>query len=575
MLKKVYTQIIHLDLMNLKGVKFLFLLILTLSITNQILSQISADDVHRWGNSGNPWSVSEYKINSKYFYENSIAVIAPGENRNCPNGKTIVMTGQKREDRRMIISDLYNANNKLNKNIGTDVKLDINEETESLATDNQIMKLNDGSLIAVKLGFLWSPITPKPFWWDWSSDNTTGYKKGARDAIFIYKSTDCGASWDNISKIDAAKIGFGIPKPSKEKSGDEDDDDGTEDSGPGNEKLYHSNGFDRQEVYYDKWTEKMYITTQMASGGYTTASGNKIPSIDKYGVLMSSDKGKTWSLLKNGFTDKRIIVMTTNPNGRFFMFSASGGKPVLHFTRQTKDFNLSSLDSINISCKQDYPHYPDKAQIDKQIHQFNKLPTFSIARGYSESSDAVAQSTIYVSYPVLNHLGKGEFMIVKVDFTYVAGLKQLVANYKCKAVKASDEDHSLNYGTFVESNQESVKVKKGEPLKSPKTLFFYAESTTGDNFNGAKKAAFKGILIDNRTNSFSDDFFLSKDSNNNNRWFTANKGVGHYTKGAYFVNQKMQNYAVQWSEPDGIHVSIISGVELWRKKIETPKTGQN
>jgi hypothetical protein len=155
-----------------------------------------------------------------------------------------------------------------------------------------------------------------------------------------------------------------------------------------------------------------------------------------------------------------------------------------------------------------------------------------------------------------------------VDFTYVAAIKKLVVNYKCRAVKASENNRSISYGTFVESTEEGVKVKKSDLSRiAAKTLFFYVESTAGANFQGEKKAAVKGMLIDNRTNSFSPQFFISK-QNNNDREFSAYKsggGIGHYTKGAYFVHQQIQNYAVQWSEPDGIHVGIISGVELRRK----------
>ncbi len=567
MLKKIAWQIIGSSFINLKTIKNLVPVLLTLVLTNVTFSQTSNDDLFQWGNADSPWSVKEFKINSKRYYENTVAVIAPGENPNCKNGKIIVMTGQKREDRRMIISDLFNSQNKLNTIIGTNVTLDIDSKSEELATDNQIVKFNDGSLLAIKLGFLWSPITPKPFWWDWTSDSTTDYRKGARDAIFIYKSNDCGVTWANLGNIDPAKMGFGIPKLSDQDK----DDNKVTDLGPNGETLYHSNGFDRQEVYYDKWTEKIYLTTQIASSGYENSFKVKVPGFDKYGVFMSSDKGKTWNLLKNGFTDKRNIVMTTNPDGRFFMFSASGGKPVLHYTKQERDFDLSSLDSINISCKKDYPNYPDKSQIDTEIHQFNENPTFSIANGMSKFDGETGLSRIYVSYPVLNPLGKGEFMIVKVDFVYSALLKQVIVNQKCTAVKASDANHSLGYGTFVESTEQQHLKKDNPYLIDPKTLFFYLESTAGDNFKGTEKAAFKGLLINNRTNDFSPKFFLSKD-NNKDRWFPTfrigekKQGIGHYTKGAYFVHQKNQNYVAQWTELDEIHVSVISGVELWKKK---------
>ena len=520
---------------------------------------------HQWGNLDKPWSVKEFKINEKHYYESTVAVIAPGENTKCKNGKIIVMTGSKREDRRMIISDLYTGQpnqQKLNTAIGTDITLGINSNIETLATDNQIVKLNDGSLLAIKLGFLWSNINPKPFWWNWFDSPESKYKLGTRDAMFVYKSTDCGATWDNISKIDAAKLDagqYGIPRIEDIDDDDKQDEDSTGDG------LWHSNGFDRQEVYYDKWTEKIYITTQIASGGYKDRDDEKVPGIDKYGVLMSSDKGKTWSLLKNGFTNKRIIVMTTNPNGRFFMFSASKGKPVLYFTRQTKDFDLSSLDSIDISCKGDYPDYPVESPTKEQflsIHQANKLPTFSIARGYSISSKTSAFSSVYVSYPVLNPQGKIEFMLVKVDFEYVTATNKLSVDYKCHAVRASDANHSLGYGTLVESNKQGIDFGDGAAIKvDTKTLFFYLESTAGKDFAGKKIAAFKGMLINNRTNDFSPKFFLSKNSNND-RWFTPGNGIGHYTKGAYFAWGFQQNFAVQWSENDGIHISVISGVDL-------------
>lgn len=574
MFEKITCKTISSFLGKLKIEKKLLLLLIAILLAGNSFSQ------YQWGNLDKPWSVKEFKINEKHYYENTVAVIAPGENSKCKNGKIIVMTGQTigqdddRKDRRMIVSDLFTGQanqQKLNTNFGTNITLNIDSNKESLATDNQIIKLNDGSLLAVKLGFRWSPMTPKPFWADWTTDKWTFYNKGARDAIFIYKSTDCGVSWENIKTIDATEIGFGIPKFRKKNQDNNDDNDNDDDENkcpkPNNSEFYHSNGFDRQEVYYDKWTEKIYITTQMASGCYTKSNGDIVQGIDKKGILISSDKGKTWKVLKNGFTNKSGLVMTTNPNGRFFMFSASGkgakGKPILYFTRNTKDFDLSSLDSINLSCKKDYPNYPEISQEDLEMHQANEHKTFGIARGYSTDSDASAFSSIYVSYPVLNSYGKSEFMIVKVDFKYVAATKKLSVDYKCHAVRASDASRSLGYGTLVESNRQGLDLGEGAALKiDTKTFFFYLESTTGADFTGKEEAAFKGMLINNKTNDFSPKFFLSRDSNNNNRWFTPGKGIGHYTKGAYFVTFSSQNYVAQWSENDGIHVSVVSGVDL-------------
>jgi len=64
-----------------------------------------------------------------------------------------------------------------------------------------------------------------------------------------------------------------------------------------------------------------------------------------------------------------------------------------------------------------------------------------------------------------------------------------------------------------------------------------------------------------------DKFFISREDNGTGRWFppyTSGGGIGHYTKGAYYSYDQKQNYVVQWPEPDGIHVSVISDVALWK-----------
>ena len=536
---------------------FLFSLLNCFAICS--FCQIDNASVYKWGNL-NPWQVTEFAINQDHYYENTVNVIVPGKNPACPNGKIVVMTGQPRKDRNMIISDLVKKDGQINTGKGNYVQLGINVNNESLATDNQIVRLKNGDLLAFKLGFLWSPITPKPFWGDWISDKTTNYKKMARDAIFIYKSSDCGEKWSKVTVIDASKIDkgqYGIPKKSKE------DDDEAEDINGQDTTLYHSNGFDRQEVYYDPIGNMLYMTTQIASGEYKITVGGKevvIPKIDEYGLFISNNNGGGWQLKYK--TNKRMLVMTTTLNGRFFMFSESGGKPVLFYTKKLKDYSLNSLTSVEIK----YPESgtPMMAEKDTNIHQKNKLATISIARGPNNS--------VYLTYPVLNSSGKSEYVLCNVkineDNPEVFG----IANYAGMRIKASDPALSLSYGTLVESEAESIYYLTDINTKiTPKTLFYYIESTTGDNIPAAsRKVSVKGLLIDHKTNMISDDFFLSRNTDNTGRWFKPfsvpdNGGIGHYTKGIAYIDNDKQNYIAQWSEPNGIHVSIISGVDLWRQ----------
>jgi hypothetical protein len=518
--------------------------------------------VYKWGNL-NPWFVTEFSINSKHYYENTVNVIAPGENNNCPNGKIIVMTGQPRPDRRMIISDLQTSEGKINTAKGTNVQLDIDPEFEKLATDNQIIKLKNGDLLAFKLGFLWKPITPKPFWGDWLSDNTTDFKKMARDAIFIYKSKDCGASWTKVSVIDAAKIDkgqYGIPKKAL-------DGNKKQEKNASGDLLWHSNGFDRQEVCYNEQSNMLYMTTQIASGeGQVSLGTNKvtIPAIDKYGLFMTNNNGESWLLKKDDF-EERPLLMTTTVNGRFFIFSVSNGKPVLYYTKKTNDYTLNSLTRVEIK----YPENgtPLKVEKDNNIHQMNEVNdnvkrTIAIGRGPNNS--------VYLAYPVLNSSGKCEYVLCNVkineDHPEIFG----IANYASIRIKASDPAHSIDYGTIIESKAESFNYLVDINTKiTPKSLFYFIESTSGDNVPAtSRKVAVKGILIDHKTNTISDDFFLSRSADNAGRWFkpyTSGGGIGHYTKGTAYIYNDKQNYIAQWPEPDGIHVSIVSGVDMWRE----------
>ncbi len=543
--------------------KQLLLLIAVSSLSTAGFSQIDKNHVYKWGNLIKPWEVTEFAINSKHYYENTVNVIAPGKNDACPNGKIIVMTGQPRPDRKMIISDLMTSDGKINTSQGTDVSLMININAEKLATDNQIIKLKNGDLLAFKLGFLWTPITPKPHWGDWISDDVTDYKKMARDAIFIYKSTDCGANWSKVSIIDAAKIDkgqYGVPKPEK-------DGNGIQKKNAAGDLLWHSNGFDRQEVCYNEQSNMIYMTTQIASGKYQVKVGSstvEIKGIDKYGLFMSNSNGQGWQLKKDDF-EERPLLMTTAANGRLFIFSLSNGKPVLYYTTKTKDYSLSSLKKVEIK----YPENgtPWKSEKDTNIHQMNEVDdnvkkSISIARGPNNS--------VYIAYPVLNSSDKCEYVLCNVKINEENPETFGIANYASMRIKASNPSHSLDYGTFVESKAESINYLTDINTQiTPKTLFYFIESTTGDNIpKASRKVAVKGILIDHKTNMISGDFFLSRDATNIGRWFnpySSDGGIGHYTKGAAYIYNDKQNYIAQWPEPDGIHVSIVSGVDLWRK----------
>lgn len=275
-------------------------------------------------------------------YENTSRVIPPGVNASCPNGRVFVQTGQG--FRGILSRPLFD---------GPNIHIDVSSPPASfdltqagvqfpsteIATDNQIVRLKDGSLLTARPAFVLSPLNPATYPYantpiyrttdpGLNTTPTTSPVNGLRGGLEVFKSTDCGTTWSS-SLLDYATFNsgkFGYPRQYTRPDG---------------KMLYVSDGPDRPEVYVCPYTGNIYATFRVTSGPFMT-----YPTVRETALVMStpSEGGTTWHLLAE-LTATEPIVMTSTPSGRLFLLDAATGVPTIRFS--TQPFVAGQLGTFN------------------------------------------------------------------------------------------------------------------------------------------------------------------------------------------------------------------------------------
>ena len=134
------------------------------------------------------------------------AIVAPGRNPACPDGRLLVTRSYQ------------TISVKLD---GTDVKSWALPKASSnpsvhgepvqphVIHDQHMVSLKDGGVLQSIEAITWNDnLQPRPPWWNWTSDYPLKGKlaAGGRATIYIYRTTDCGATWALISEIDAGRL---------------------------------------------------------------------------------------------------------------------------------------------------------------------------------------------------------------------------------------------------------------------------------------------------------------------------------------------------------------------------------
>jgi Polyglycine hydrolase-like, structural repeat len=271
-------------------------------------------------------------------------------------------------------------------------------------------------------------------------------------------------------------------------------------------------GWDRIEAYTDPWNGKIYISTSATGGPIIDYNNGKQmePTICSNFIFQSSDGGISWQkiLELRAWTP---MIMTSTPNGRFYVYSIVGNQPTLYYTLESK--STVFFEPVPINFKIDGISIP--AAIDRNYSKSVRIFTHSISRISIDESN----SKIRCSYPFINLNGKTSVAIINVEIldNNSDPIVKLVSIFN-----AIDDSSSILASTFIESD---LTGRSG--IKSNTALFYWIEGA----IDTTKK-------VNVRYSIFQDDFNYTNPSILGRSWLpTGIPGlVGHYMYGGSSFN---------------------------------------
>ena len=452
-------------------------------------------------------------------FENTAQVVAP--KAACPKGRIALLLGDPNDG--LIRRDLLGATNEIATTAATTAHAyPVPERTQLPWTDNQIIRLQDGSLIAIKKGAMWSDATPRPEWFDkvdighFGGD---GSSKRARNSVFVFRSTNFGQNWGFWSVIDTAVVAggiFGWPQPT-----------------PGQITPWWNGGFDMTWLYQDPWTRDIYVSGKVDSGPFPKNDGT-MSSQGGGAVLVSHDNGLTWPdahLVKSNGT----LLMTSTP--RHPLIALSTGGPTLYFlAKGSKKLSegfavLVSEDGETVAMNTD----------GKSVGLgYRGLP------GITRIGESGDRDRVRVAYPAL----EGEQQVYKVANVTFGGATPPSIELVTTIRSEEPLKRSCVGAAFIGNDR--VDAMTANPDEAALLYWFETlpDLQNGPNAVAARYQVFYGAKGHTKPAHLSV-------RNGQPRYF-AQQSMGHYVQSGCFVWNGKLHFLPQWVEQDGIKGNVVT-----------------
>jgi hypothetical protein len=453
------------------------------------------------------------------FFENTAKVVLPSTA--APKGKIVLNLGSPRPDAGLVSRDLLDAaDNFAVSATATKFAYPLDPATQTSATDNQIIRLQDGSLLASKNGYTWSDLSPKPEWFDTGSFQygSSLSSPRARNAVYLFRSTDAGQSWTLWSLIDAAVAAdgkYGWPQPNKGPTG------------------FGIGGFDRTELYQDPWSGDIYVSGHGDGGPYTL--GSKTTSNHAGLIFRSQDNGKSWGTFQV-LDGSAPYVMTSTPDHGLIVFHIRNNVPTFYYE---ENGTMSAAKDVTASDGTNPLAWGEDTEVDDVLRGLH--PCLSRIGKYG------SQDRAWIAYPTLNPSGRQTYVVATVAFGGTADpTVTLIEN-----VTAEDPTTtSAAMGAFVYDDL----VDPDDQNTHPSCTVFYWVDTPPKTSTDKNKLLARYQVFHSGT-SFPPGYLSV--SGGNKRYF-ARVGIGDYFSGGYFWLGNKLNFLAQWNEQDGIKANIVS-----------------
>jgi len=376
------------------------------------------------------------------FFENSAKVGPPSAQ--CPNGSIVLNMGQPRGADGFLQRPLYNAAGAIDTTSPTLHTPYPVPSTSATHTDNQIVRLKDGSFLGLKEGFTIADLDPEPFWFHELISGTLGVTEGGRGGVHIFHSV-CVDSWELRSIIDWATVAggvYGVPGP-LDDNGNFTTDCSQQGHDANGRQRWTAGGSDRPEFYACPFTGNIYVTDIVGSGPFCDANGNKtVDRIDASTLLYSTDQGQTWNEVAR-MSRTAPDVMTSTPDGRLFVFGV-GATPFVRYTQPLAPGDVPVLGPEQPVLYNDGSgDIPTAVVADADLF-INPVTHLSVSRISTDTTD----SKIRASYPSVNTSGMEETRVVSISVPSGGGAPTIAP---IVTIHPEDpQDHSTLYFSFIE-----------------------------------------------------------------------------------------------------------------------------
>jgi hypothetical protein len=459
-------------------------------------------------------------------WENTSQAIAPSSA--VPNGAIVTNIGQPRGtgfDWR----DLVDSSSAFSLNAPTTTVPYPFAAGQASATDNQLLLLQDGSLLGIKAGYISSDLPSPPAWFNTCAISGQTSQQ-ARNAIFAFRSTDAGKNWSLLSVIDAAVVSggdFGWPQGDGSHAG----------NGSGG-----VGGFDRCEAYQDPFTGRIYVSGGGDGGPYKKSDGTVV-SKHAGVVFVSTDNGVTWSeqaRFPNQGKGGAPYVMTSTPNHPLVVFNLWNGPTLYHLDKNASKLSAGQDVTLNVDGTS------FGVQGDAGIGDLRGAPACVARVGAQGNRDEV-----WVAYPTLNDHSHQIYKVCLVTFDSSGSSGNPPSVQEVVTIQAQDPvNRCVALGQFVQD------VLPSPPSGNPAnfTLFYWVDappSTAAD----PNHLVVRGKLLCNRVGHYQvTDLSVAGGATRSFNRFA----MGDYFKGGAFVWNSDLNFLAQWVEQDAAKGNILS-----------------
>nr|HEX4316545.1 hypothetical protein [Kofleriaceae bacterium] len=455
------------------------------------------------------------------YFENTCKVVAPTSA--MPRGRVVLNIGQPRSVAGLVYRDLLDASSNLaSAALGTRVPYPIDPATQFNATDNQIIRLQDGSLLALKNGYTTADVSPPPPWFNTGSFQygTSVFSGQARNCVFLFGSTDAGSTWTLRSVIDSAVVEggkYGWPQPNEGPTG------------------FGIGGFDRTELYQDPYSGHIYVSGHGDAGPYTVGG---VTTENHAGVIFrSTDNAHTFSTFHVFASEWNYAPyeMTSTPDHPLIVIEIKGS-PLLYYVE-----NGVMSAGVDVTASDGGTALP--AGLDAGVDDIRGTPV-CIARIGAQPS---GRDAVWIAYPTVNSHGRTEYVIATVTFGGTATPEVFLVT---KVAAADPVNASAMMGSFVQNDHADAATV--EPVANALFTWVDAPIQTAPDPN-ALATRCKLFVADGTT--FPSAYLSVHDGAK--RTFSR-LGMGDYFSGGFVWLNDMLTYFVQWPESGQIVANVVT-----------------